>query len=147
MVEKLSDMFNEISEDLGGKFDRLVEMDTLDLDTRKARPQGLPILLGEEQGTFIFMNAAGLQGDLETMIHEAGHAFHSLYCGHLELIDERDYPIEFAEVASMSMELLTQPWWDKFYENEEDAVRARRTHLEGVVFLLPWIATIDSFQH
>ena len=138
MVEKLSEMFNEISEELGGKFDKLVEMDTLDLDTRKGKaPGGYQYYLEKSRVPFIFMNAAGLQGDLETMIHEAGHAFHSLYCGHLELIDERDYPIEFAEVASMSMELLTQPWWDKFYENEEDAVRARRTHLEGVVFLLP----------
>ena len=147
MVEKLSEMFHEISNDLGVKFDRLVEMDTLDLDTRKGKaPGGYQYYLEKSRVPFIFMNAAGLQGDLETMIHEAGHAFHSLYCGHLELIDERDYPIEFAEVASMSMELLTQPWWDKFYESEE-ADRARRAHLEGVVFLLPWIATIDSFQH
>tara|TARA_B100001996_G_scaffold334390_1_gene284467 strand:+ start:250 stop:1956 length:1707 start_codon:yes stop_codon:yes gene_type:complete len=147
MVEKLSEMFHEISSDLGSKFDKLVEMDTLDLDTRKGKaPGGYQYYLEKSRVPFIFMNAAGLQGDLETMIHEAGHAFHSLYCGHLELIDERDYPIEFAEVASMSMELLTQPWWDKFYESEE-ADRARRAHLEGVAFLLPWIATIDSFQH
>jgi len=147
MVEKLSEMFHEISNDLGVKFDKLVEMDTLDLDTRKGKaPGGYQYYLEKSRVPFIFMNAAGLQGDLETMIHEAGHAFHSMYCGHLELIDERDYPIEFAEVASMSMELLTQPWWDKFYDSEE-ASRARRTHLEGVVFLLPWIATIDSFQH
>ena len=147
MVEKLSEMFHEISGDLGIKFDKLVEMDTLDLDTRKGKaPGGYQYYLEKSRVPFIFMNAAGLQGDLETMIHEAGHAFHSLYCGHLELIDERNYPIEFAEVASMSMELLTQPWWNKFYDKEE-ADRARRTHLEGVVFLLPWIATIDSFQH
>ena len=147
MVEKLSEMFHEISGDLGSKFDKLVEMDTLDLDTRKGKaPGGYQYYLEKSRVPFIFMNAAGLQGDLETMIHEAGHAFHSLYCGHLELIDERNYPIEFAEVASMSMELLTQPWWNKFYGKEE-ADRARRTHLEGVVFLLPWIATIDSFQH
>jgi len=147
MVEKLSEMFHEISTDLGGKFDKLVEMDTLDLDTRKGKaPGGYQYYLEKSRVPFIFMNAAGLQGDLETMIHEAGHAFHSLYCGHLDLIDERNYPIEFAEVASMSMELLTQPWWNKFYDKEE-ADRARRTHLEGVVFLLPWIATIDSFQH
>ena len=147
MVEKLSEMFHEISGDLGIKFDKLVEMDTLDLDTRKGKaPGGYQYYLEKSRVPFIFMNAAGLQGDLETMIHEAGHAFHSLYCGHLELISERDYPIEFAEVASMSMELLTQPWWNKFYDKEE-ADRARRTHLEGVVFLLPWIATIDSFQH
>ena len=147
MVEKLSEMFHEISKDLGEKFNKLVEMDTLDLDTRKGKaPGGYQYYLEKSRVPFIFMNAAGLQGDLETMIHEAGHAFHSLYCGHLELIDERDYPIEFAEVASMSMELITQPWWDKFYDKEQ-ADRARRSHLEGVVFLLPWIATIDSFQH
>ena len=147
MVENLSEMFHEISKDLGEKFDKLVEMDTLDLDTRKGKaPGGYQYYLEKSRVPFIFMNAAGLQGDLETMIHEAGHAFHSLYCGHLELIDERDYPIEFAEVASMSMELITQPWWDKFYDKEQ-ADRARRSHLEGVVFLLPWIATIDSFQH
>ncbi len=147
MVKGLSEMFSDISEDLGGMFERLVEMDTLDLDTRKGKaPGGYQYYLEKSRVPFIFMNAAGLQSDLETMIHEAGHAFHSLYCGHLELIGERDYPIEFAEVASMSMELLTQPWWSKFYDAEE-ADRARRTHLEGVVFLLPWIATIDSFQH
>ena len=147
MVSKLSVMFHGMSDVLGSMFDKLVEMDTLDLDTRKGKaPGGYQYYLEKSRVPFIFMNAAGLQGDLETMIHEAGHAFHSLYCGHLELIDERDYPIEFAEVASMSMELLTQPEWDIFYEGG-DANRARRAHLEGVIFLLPWIATIDSFQH
>ena len=147
MVSKLSVMFHEMSDVLGSMFDKLVEMDTLDLDTRKGKaPGGYQYYLEKSRVPFIFMNAAGLQGDLETMIHEAGHAFHSLYCGHLELIDERNYPIEFAEVASMSMELLTQPGWDIFYEGG-GANRARRAHLEGVIFLLPWIATIDSFQH
>ena len=147
MVSKLSVMFHDMSDVLGSMFDKLVEMDTLDLDTRKGKaPGGYQYYLEKSRVPFIFMNAAGLQGDLETMIHEAGHAFHSLYCGHLDLIDERNYPIEFAEVASMSMELLTQPGWDIFYE-EGGANRARRAHLEGVIFLLPWIATIDSFQH
>ena len=148
MVTKLSQLFHNMSNDLGVKFDKLVEMDTLDLETRKGKaPGGYQYYLEKSRIPFIFMNAAGLQGDLETMIHESGHAFHSLYCGHLELIDERDYPIEFAEVASMSMELLTQPGWSIFYDEQEDADRAKISHLEGVVFLLPWIATIDAFQH
>ena len=148
MVTKLSQLFHNMSNDLGAKFDKLVEMDTLDLETRKGKaPGGYQYYLEKSRIPFIFMNAAGLQGDLETMIHESGHAFHSLYCGHLELIDERDYPIEFAEVASMSMELLTQPGWSIFYEEQKDADRAKISHLEGVIFLLPWIATIDAFQH
>ena len=147
MVEKLSTLFHRMSIDLGKKFDMLVEMDTLDLDTRKGKaPGGYQYYLQKSRVPFIFMNAAGLQGDLETMIHEAGHAFHSIYCGHLELIGERSYPIEFAEVASMSMELMTQDQWGEFYD-EEESNRARLAHLEGVIFLLPWIATIDSFQH
>ena len=147
MVEKLSALFHNMSEDLGEKFDMLVEMDTLDLDTRKGKaPGGYQYYLQKSRVPFIFMNAAGLQGDLETMIHEAGHAFHSIYCSHLELIGERGYPIEFAEVASMSMELMTQEQWGEFYD-EEEANRAKMGHLEGVIFLLPWIATIDSFQH
>ena len=147
MVEKLSTLFHNMSNDLGEKFDKLVEMDTLDLDTRKGKaPGGYQYYLQKSRVPFIFMNAAGLQGDLETMIHEAGHAFHSIYCSHLELIGERGYPIEFAEVASMSMELMTQDQWGEFYD-ADDADRARIGHLEGVIFLLPWIATIDSFQH
>ena len=147
MVEKLSILFHNMSNDLGEKFDMLVEMDTLDLDTRKGKaPGGYQYYLQKSRVPFIFMNAAGLQGDLETMIHEAGHAFHSIYCSHLELIGERGYPIEFAEVASMSMELMTQDQWGEFYD-ADDANRARIGHLEGVIFLLPWIATIDSFQH
>ena len=148
MITKLSQLFHNMSEDLGNKFDKLVEMDTLDLETRKGKaPGGYQYYLEKSRIPFIFMNAAGLQGDLETMIHESGHAFHSLYCGHLDLIDERSYPIEFAEVASMSMELLTQDEWDIFYQDSDEVNRARLSHLEGVVYLLPWIATIDSFQH
>lgn len=148
MVQKLSELFHRMSRDLGNKFDKLVEMDTLDLETRKGKaPGGYQYYLEKSRVPFIFMNAAGLQGDLETMIHESGHAFHSLYCGHLDLIDERNYPIEFAEVASMSMELLTQDEWKIFYDNDDEVNRAILSHLEGVVFLLPWIATIDAFQH
>lgn len=148
MVQKLSELFHRMSRDLGNKFDKLVEMDTLDLETRKGKaPGGYQYYLEKSRVPFIFMNAAGLQGDLETMIHESGHAFHSLYCGHLDLIDERNYPIEFAEVASMSMELLTQDEWQIFYDNDDEVNRAILSHLEGVVFLLPWIATIDAFQH
>ena len=148
MVQKLSELFHKMSRDLGNKFDKLVEMDTLDLESRKGKaPGGYQYYIEKSRVPFIFMNAAGLQGDLETMIHESGHAFHSLYCGHLELIDERNYPIEFAEVASMSMELLTQDEWQIFYDNDDEVNRAILSHLEGVVFLLPWIATIDAFQH
>jgi oligoendopeptidase F len=137
-----------MSDELGKMFDRLVDGEVLDLDSRKGKaPGGYQYNLEKTGLPFIFMNASGQQGDVETMIHEAGHAFHSMYCSHLGLIQERNYPIEFAEVASMSMELLTQPHWDVFYSDGEDVRRARKMHLESVIGLLAWICRVDAFQH
>ncbi|MHC4427398.1 MAG: M3 family metallopeptidase, partial [Planctomycetota bacterium] len=79
---------------------------------------------------FIFMNAAGLHRDLDTMVHEAGHAFHSILCHGEPLRSYRHSPIEFAEVASMSMELFAFPYLGEFYD-DADAARARRKRLES----------------
>src|SRR5690606_6290348 len=95
---------------------------------------------------FIFMNAAGLERDVDTMLHEGGHAFHSMLSEKEPLVHYRHSPIEFAEVASMTMELLAHPYVGEFY-GEADANRARKKHLEGIATILPWIATIDAFQH
>ena len=148
LVSLTSEVFHRMSDELGEMFDRLVDGEVLDLDSRKGKaPGGYQYNLEKTGLPFIFMNASGQQGDVETMIHEAGHAFHSMYCSHLGLIQERNYPIEFAEVASMSMELLTQPHWDVFYSDEEDVLRARKMHLESVIGLLAWICRVDAFQH
>ena len=148
LVSLTSEVFHRMSDELGKMFDRLVDGEVLDLDSRKGKaPGGYQYNLEKTGLPFIFMNASGQQGDVETMIHEAGHAFHSMYCSHLGLIQERNYPIEFAEVASMSMELLTQPHWDVFYSDGEDVRRARKMHLESVIGLLAWICRVDAFQH
>lgn len=124
----------------------------LDLDSRKAkRPGGYQYVRDFSRSPFIFMNAAGLHRDAITMIHEAGHAFHSILAEAEPLVDYRHSPIEFAEVASMSMEHLTMPHWGVrggFYEGKpQDLARAQREHLEDSISILAWIATIDAFQH
>jgi oligoendopeptidase F len=123
----------------------------LDLDSRKGKaPGGYQAMRDRQRVPFIFMNAAGLHRDVETMVHEAGHAFHSMLCIDEPLLNYRTAPLEFAEVASMSMELLTMPHWGGragFYPDDIEAARARRQQVEGSVVLLPWIATIDAFQH
>lgn len=147
MVAGTSRMFHRLSPELGGFFDSLRDGTSLDLDSRKGKaPGGYQVQRDHSRKPFIFMNATGLQRDLETMVHEAGHAFHSIYADDLPLIDYRNAPLEFCEVAAMSMELLTHDFLDEFY-SEEDAQRAVREHLEGIVSILAWIATIDSFQH
>src|SRR3990172_12618276 len=92
------------------------------------------------------MNAAGMHRDVETMLHEGGHAFHYLWSCDEPILFVQHAPIEFCEVASMSMELVADPHMDVFY-NQEEAARAVRQHLEGIVRFFPWMATIDQFQH
>lgn len=147
LVSKTSKLFHRMDSNLGSMFDTMRGGGCLDLESRKGKaPGGYQYNRDRIRQPFIFMNAAGLQGDLETMIHEAGHAFHSMFCNDEPLVHYRHAPIEFAEVASMSMELLAHPYLHEFYSQDE-ADRARRGHLEDLAKMIPWIATIDAFQH
>ncbi len=145
-VDRTKAIFQRLSPQLAQGFESLRQNDNLDLSSRKGKqPGGYQAMLEESGQPFIFMNAVGTQRDVETMLHEAGHAFHSLAALHEPLVFLRNAPIEFCEVASMSMELFGAEHLDVFY-NEADHARARRKHLEGIISVLPWIALIDSFQ-
>ena len=147
LITGCSSVFHRMSPELGDMFDMLREKNSLDLESRKGKaPGGYQANLEKTRIPFIFMNAAGTHDNLSTMLHEAGHAFHSCYSSDLDLIGERNPPLEFAEVASMSMELMSQPDWGEFY-SDEDARRAKLDDLEKIVCFLPWMATIDAFQH
>lgn len=147
LEERSQRIFDRLDPALAGDFRRMRDLRLLDLANRKGKaPGGYQYTLSEARLPFIFMNAVGLQRDVETLLHEAGHAFHALASRDEPLAPYRDCPIEFCEVASMAMELLAADKLGEFY-GEEEARRARRTHLEGVVGVFPWIATIDAFQH
>ena len=120
----------------------------VDLDSKHGKaPGGYNYPLYESGIPFIFMNAAGTQRDVTTMVHEGGHAVHSFLSRNLELTGFKSLPSEVAELASMSMELMTMDEWKQFYDSEDELNRAKREQLESIVRVLPWIATIDAFQH
>ncbi|HEY3762553.1 MAG TPA: M3 family oligoendopeptidase [Verrucomicrobiae bacterium] len=147
MVSRTQKIFNSLDGELARGFKQMDDLKLLDLDNRKGKaPGGYQSTLAEARLPFIFMNAVGLQRDVETILHEAGHAFHALASCEEDLYSYRNPPIEFCEVASMSMELLGNEFIEEFYQPDE-ANRARRVHLEGVVGVFPWIATVDAFQH
>ena len=124
------------------------KMGRFDLESRKGKaPGGYNCPLAETGAPFIFMNASGQMGDLTTMVHEGGHAIHSFLTHPLKLSAFKEYPMEIAEVASMSMELFTMDNWDLFFDDKNDLARAREHQLERVITIFPWIATIDKFQH
>ncbi len=147
MVSRTQKIFDQLDGELAGGFQRMQDLRLLDLENHKGKaPGGYQSTLSEARLPFIFMNAVGLQRDVETILHEAGHAFHALATRDEDLYPYRSAPIEFCEVASMSMELLGNEFIEEFYSTA-DANRARRVHLEGVVAVFPWIATVDAFQH
>ncbi|MFN5023860.1 MAG: M3 family oligoendopeptidase [Chitinophagaceae bacterium] len=131
--------------------DCLKKMNTLkhfDLESRKGKaPGGYNCPLAESGAPFIFMNAAGQMSDVTTMVHEGGHAIHSFLSHHLSLSAFKEYPMEIAEVASMSMELFSMDHWQSFFDNEADLNRAKEHQLERTITIFPWIAIIDKFQH
>jgi oligoendopeptidase F len=147
MVEQTQRVFDQLDPQLAAEFKLMRDLRLLDLDNRKGKaPGGYQSTLAEARLPFIFMNAVGQQRDVETILHEAGHAFHALATRDEALYAYRSAPIEFCEVASMSMELLGNEFIESFYAAPE-AKRARRDHLEGIIEIFPWIATVDAFQH
>jgi oligoendopeptidase F len=128
--------------------DTMDDMKRLDLESRTGKaPGGYNCPLAETGVPFIFMNAAGTMGDVITMMHEGGHAVHSFLAHDLKLSAFKEYPMEIAELASMSMELFTMEHWDVFFKDADELHRAQLEELERVISVLPWIATIDKYQH
>jgi oligoendopeptidase F len=136
---------------VGGYFRVMLAEKLLDLENRKDKaPGGYCASLETAKQPFIFMNAVGLHGDVMTLIHEGGHAVHSFESSRLPYSQQRMVGLEFAEVASMGMELLAEPYFEKaqggFYSADE-ARRARTQNLEGIVLFWPYMAVVDAFQH
>ena len=146
-----SRIFAAVNPELGADFEKL-RGGFLDLDSRKGKaPGGYCSFFPKTGLPYIFMNAVGTEGDVRTLLHEGGHAFHGLASSAAQpLLWNRGAPMEFNEVASMAMELLALPYFGKdkggFY-TPEDAARARQEQLERIVLFLPYMAVVDGFQH
>lgn len=147
LIEKTVEMLNSIDPYFAECLQTMQEMQHLDLESKSGKaPGGYNYPLYEIGVPFIFMNAVGSQRDLVTMVHEGGHAIHSFLSRDLKLTGFKNLPSEVAELASMSMELITMGHWNHFY-NSEDHKRAQKEHLEDIIRIMPWIAQVDEFQH
>lgn len=148
LIERSIRVFAKIYPYFGKCLAVMKEMKRLDLDSKDGKaPGGYNYPLYETVAPFIFMNAAGTQQDMITMMHEGGHAVHSFLSNNLELTAFKSTPSEIAELASMSMELMSMDYWDIFYPDNDDLKRAKLDQLEKILSILPWIAIVDKFQH
>ena len=140
-------IFAQVDPVFGEQFERMQREDLLNLASRKGKaPGGYMIVYEGRRLPFIFMNAVGTERDVRTLLHEGGHAFHAFATRDEELTALRSAPIEFAEVASMSMELLAGHRLRAFYDGRECA-RSEADHLQGIIRFFPYMAMIDMFQH
>lgn len=148
LTDKTIECFYKLDPYLGQCLSIMKEMGHLDLESRKGKaPGGYNYPLSEIGVPFIFMNATSTLRDMVTIMHEGGHAIHNFLTRELELNDFKSTPSEVAELASMSMELISMDHWDIFFTDPDDLKRARREHLEDLIETLPWVATIDKYQH
>jgi oligoendopeptidase F len=148
LTEKTIEVFKRLDPFLGQCLAIMKEMGHLDLESRKGKaPGGYNYPLSEIGVPFIFMNATSTLRDMVTIMHEGGHAIHNFLTRDLELNDFKSTPSEVAELASMSMELISMDHWDVFFTDPEELKRAKRDHLEDLIETLPWVATIDKYQH
>jgi oligoendopeptidase F len=148
LVDKSIEAFSRLDPFLGDCLAHMKKIKHLDLDSRKGKtPGGYNYPLMETGVPFVFMNATSTVRDLVTLMHEGGHAVHSILTKDLDLLNFKYLTPEIAELASMSMELMSMDHWDLFFENEDDLKRAKSNHLEDILGVLPWIAIIDKFQH
>ncbi len=146
-----SRIFARVDPQLAKYFDVMVRESLLDLDNRKNKAPGAYCTsFAMSKRPFIFMNAVGVREDLQTLLHESGHAFHNFERNVLPYSQQRYVGMEFAEVASMAMELLTAPFLAADaggVYGESDAARARVQHLESNITFWPYMAVVDAFQH
>ncbi len=149
-VDKSKDIFANVEPDFKGYFERMAEAGLLDLDNRKGKaPGGYCDSLPYHKLPLIFMNAVNIDEDVRTLLHEAGHSFHVFEAANLPYLFQRHPGAEMAEVASMSMELLSAPYLDRGhggYYDEAEAQRSRRGLLERTVLFFTHCASVDAFQ-
>lgn len=144
-------IFEQVNPQLSAYYNTMRDNNLLDLDNRPNKaPGGYCIKYAMTGNSFIFMNSVGIHDNVQTLLHEAGHAFHNFESAALPYVQQRQYPTEFAEVASMAMELLALPYVAKdkggFYDATGTA-RAWVEHLDGLIRFWPYMAVVDAFQH
>lgn len=148
LIEKTAQCLEKLDASFGNYIRIMREMKHFDVESRPNKaPGGYNYPMAEVGVPFIFMNATNSLRDLVTMVHEAGHAVHSFLTKDLPIQSFKSTPSEVAELASMSMELLSMDYWNVFFPEESACRRAKIEHLEDILSVLPWIAVVDKFQH
>lgn len=146
IVEKAKKMYEELSEETGKFINLMIEDELMDLYNRKGKAAGgYCSYIPEYESPFIFANMNGTSHDVKVLTHEAGHAFQAFESKNFEIIEYTHPTLEACEIHSMSMEFITWPWMELFFE--EDTDKFLYSHLSKAIKFIPYGVTVDEFQH
>lgn len=146
ILENGRKMYRELSEETDEFFTLMVERELLDLVSKKGKMSGgYCTFLPDYKTPFIFSNFNGTSGDVDVLTHEAGHAFQAYQSRAFELPEYHFATYEASEIHSMSMEFITWPWMELFFQDEVD--KYKFSHLSGAINFIPYGVTVDEFQH
>ncbi|MFB6355572.1 MAG: M3 family oligoendopeptidase [bacterium] len=147
LIDRVVNILENVRPEYGERLRLLEDRGMLDLENRKGKaPGGYQTCLWEARIPFIFMNGVGVHNDIRTLLHESGHALHTLESRDQPIMQYRSTTAEFAEVASMTMELIGCEYYDDIYTSDK-ARQARIEQIETIIGLFPWVARVDEFQH
>ncbi|WP_144488267.1 M3 family oligoendopeptidase [Bacillus sp. ABP14] len=148
LIEKSSHVLHKLDPEFSTLLNRMHKNNCLDLESRKGKaPGGFCEYLPTSQLSFIFMNLNHTHYDVTTFVHEMGHSIHNECMKQLDLQKYLEIPSESAELASMTMELFSMEYWDTFYDNSEECIKAKLDFFKDIVKYLPPTLIVDQFQH
>lgn len=138
--------YDELSPETSEFFNMMLDNKLMDvLSTEGKEGGGYCTSIPDYEAPFIFANFNGTRDDVETVTHEAGHAFAAW-------LNRRRVPLslvwptlEACEVHSMSMEFFAWPWSEGFFG--EDTRKFKYSHLSGAITFIPYGTMVDHFQH
>ncbi len=147
LIDKSIKILDQIDHDFALTLNKMKNSQYLDLENRKGKsPGGYNYPINAVNSSFIFMNSVGLHDDVTTLLHESGHAMHAMAMSSITNEFYKSTPSEIAELASMSMELMTMDYWKEFYPDPADFIKAKKEQILGTLEFLPWCMTVDAFQ-
>jgi oligoendopeptidase F len=153
LLQQCLPIFQLIDPQLKGYFETMLQENLLDLEERPAKAHGgynLPLEVARRP--FIFGHVNSIKDVVPLIFHELGHAFHvfeTIPLRYIQQRSERAVPMEFAEVASTSMEYIGALYLHQAgLCTEREEVLIRIQHLESTLTsYLPSVICGDAFQH
>ena len=138
--------YDSMSPETGRFFRMMLEGERMDVLAKEGKEGGgYCTAIYDYDTPFIFANFNGTAGDVETVTHEAGHAFADWTNRERVPVSTVWPTLEGCEVHSMSMEFFAWKSAEDFFG--KDSRKFLYSHLAGSLTFIPYGTMVDHFQH